>query len=171
MDNVYKIKKKLKIPMAMATIASIPVFIDVITQNQDQSVQFMAVLLMVIFYLLTINNILRKFVISDNEVSIRGLLGVKKIPINEITIIDAVIMGSRQFVSISNKKQNFLISNSYDDFPGLVEAVEKIAPEGTLGEGFKSLKGNIIERKSDVAGAWIAVILLLIIMLIRFYPK
>ncbi|HPA83860.1 MAG TPA: hypothetical protein PLJ30_03570, partial [Deltaproteobacteria bacterium] len=60
MDTIYKIKKNLQIPMILATIISIPVFIDVIMAGFELSMLLMALLLMSLFYLLTINNILRR---------------------------------------------------------------------------------------------------------------
>ncbi len=170
MDNVYKIKKSLKTPMIIATILSIPVFADVVMKGHETSVLVMAVLLMVLFYLLTVNNILRKVHITDAEISLRGLTGTRRIPVQDIKLIDGMTMGTRQFVSISSKKRHHLIPNSYEDFSGIIEDVEKIAGEGVLGQGIASLKENIIVRKSDVTGAWLAVIVLVIIIFVRFSP-
>ncbi len=171
MDNVYKIKKKLKLPMSLATVISIPVFADVVMQGYQTSILVMAVILMILFYLLTINNLLRKVRITDNEVSIRGITGLRRLPIEDISFIDGITMGTRQFISLSSKKRNYLIPNSFENFPDIVSALEQIAKEGTLGDGIKALKENIIVRKSDITGAWITVILLLIIILVRFFPR
>lgn len=170
MDNVYKIKKKLILPMTLATIISIPVFADVIMQGYKTSILVMAVFLMILFYLLTINNLLRKVRITDTELSIRGITGLKRLPFEDVSFIDGITMGTRQFVSVSSKKRNYLIPNSFDNFSDIVSDLEQAAKEGTLGEGIKPMKENIVIRKSDVTGAWITVILLLIIILVRFFP-
>ena len=171
MDTIYKIKKNLKIPMILATIISIPVFVDVIMAGFELSMLLMALLLMSLFYLLTINNILRRVHITESAITIRGILGSKKIPIEEISRIEGITMGSRQFITLSTKKRNFLIPNSFAHFPEIITDLERVAKEGTIGAGLASLKENIIVRKSDITGAWITVILLFIIIIIRFFPR
>lgn len=157
--------------MTLATVISIPVFADVIMQGYKTSILVMAVSLMILFYLLTINNLLRKVRITDNEISIRGITGLRRLPLEDISFIDGITMGTRQFVSLSSKKRNYLIPNSFENFSAIVSNLEQVAKEGTLGEGLKSMKENIVVRKSDITGAWITVILLLIIILVRFFPR
>jgi hypothetical protein len=171
MDNVYKIKKSLKTPMITATLISIPVFADVIMRGFKLSTMIMVLGLMILFYILTLNNILRKVRISDTGITIRGILGIRRLPLENITMIDGMTMGSRQFATIATKKGSYLIPNSFDNFSSIISDLDIIASEGKKGAGLIQLKGNIIMRRSDIAGAWITVILLLIILLIRFYPK
>jgi hypothetical protein len=171
MDNVYKIKKSLKTPMIIATLISIPVFADVIMRGFKLSTMIMVLGLMILFYVLTLNNILRKVRITDSGVTIRGILGIRRIPIENITLIDGMTMGTRQFATVTTKKGNYLIPNSFENFQAIVSDLEQIGREETIGKGLSLLKENIIVRRSDITGAWITVILLLIILLIRFFPK
>ena len=127
--------------------------------------------LMTLFYVLTLNNILRKIRINNSDVTIRGILGIRRIPKENINLIDGMTMGTRQFITISTKKRNYLIPNSFENFPSIVSDIEKIGHEEIIGKGLHSIKENVIVRKSDIAGAWITVILLLIILLINYFPK
>ncbi|HNY65884.1 MAG TPA: hypothetical protein PKM41_10640 [Deltaproteobacteria bacterium] len=171
MDSVYKIKKNLKVPMVLATVLSIPVFADVLMRGFELSMLILAVILMILFYLLTINNILRKVHITDTEIIMRSIGGLRRIPVQDITLIDGVTMGSKQFLSISGNKKHYLIPNSFDNFPEMLSDIQKVAREETLGKGFEGLKENYVPRKSDIAGAWITVLVLVIILFIRFFPK
>jgi len=157
--------------MIVAALISIPVFADVIMRGFKASTMILVLGLMVLFYLLAINNILRKIQITDSQIIIRSILGIRRIPRESITFIDGMSMGTRQFASISTKKRSYLIPNSFESFPSILSDLEKLGSEETLGKGLSSLRENIIVRKSDTAGAWITVILLLIILLIRFFPK
>lgn len=171
MDNVYKIKKNLRVPMVLATLISIPVFLDVIMAGFNLSVLLMALLFMILFYLLTINNMLRMVRINGSHVTIRGLLGSRKIPVGEITRVDGVTMGTRQFVTLSTGKRNYLIPNSFESFQGIISDLESVVRGEAVGDGLAPLKENLIVRKSDVTGVWITVILLAIIIVIRFFPR
>ncbi len=171
MNNIYKIKKSLKTPMILATLISIPVFADVAMRGMDTSMLVMALTLMVLFYLLTINNILRRVRITDSLVSISGIFGSRRIPVGEIVSLDGMTMGTRQFMTITTKKRNFLIPNSFADFSRLIGDMMAVTPEEKQGGALQFLRDNTVERKSDIAGAWITVLLLAIIILVRYFPR
>lgn len=171
MDRVYKIKKNLQAPMILATLMSIPIFADVIMSGFKLSILLMALILMILFYLLTINNLLRKIRITDSAVIIRGILGSRKVPVEDIVRLEGISMGSRQFITLATNKRNFLIPNSFADFREIISDLERVVNPEALGSGLSALKEHVIVRKSDITGAWITVILLFIIIIIRFFPR
>lgn len=171
MDQVYKIKKSLKTPMLLAVVISLPVFVDVLSSGFPTKTLVIAITLMVLFYLFTLNNLIKRVIVSSAEVSIKGLFGPSRIAVGEISRLDGITMGSRQFISISTKKRNYLIPNSFDDFPGIIDALCALAPEEAIGEDLVRLRGNVVNRRSDVTMGWITVILLAIIVFIRFFPR
>jgi hypothetical protein len=171
MERIYKIKKALKTPMVLAVLISIPIFVDVIQSGFATSMLVMAILLMLLFYLFTINNLIKQVTVTPQEIAIRSLFGSTRIKAEDIINIDGMTMGSRQFVSISAKKRSHLIPNSFDDFAGLIDDIKGIVPEDRIGEKLVHLRENIVNRKSDIAMGWITVILLALIILMRFFPS
>lgn len=171
MKQIYKIKKALKTPMIIATIISIPIFADVMMRGLETKMLVIALSLMILFYILTLNNILRKVTIMESEIRISGIFGSRNIPVDEITIIDGMTMGSRQFITISTKKRNYLIPNSFDDFSKIIDGLKSVSREEIQSNSLDVLKENLIVRRSDIAGAWITVILLAIIILVRYFPR
>lgn len=171
MNNVYKIKKNLQLPMILATLISIPVFLDVIMAGFELSILLMAVVLMILFYLLTLNNLMRKIRITDTALTVRSILGSREIPVDDIVRVDGITMGSRQFITLSTKKKSYLIPNSFADFSAIISDLQAAVKEEAVGPGLDAIKENIIVRKSDITGAWITVILLFIIIIIRFFPR
>ena len=170
MNRIYKIKKALKAPMILATLISIPIFADVVMRGFKITTLVMALSLMVLFYLLTLNNLLRKVRITDSEVTISGIFGPRRIPTREITLIDGMTMGTRQFITIATKKRSYLIPNSFEGLAKIIDDLMSVSPQETHGKALDFLKNNIVVRKSDIVGAWITVILLLIIILVRYFP-
>ncbi|HON39271.1 MAG: hypothetical protein ACOX3E_01600 [Desulfomonilia bacterium] len=171
MNRVYKIKKNLQIPMILATLLSIPIFVDVILSGFELSILLMALALMILFYILTLNNLLRKVRITDSAVTIGGILGPRKIPIGDIVRLDGITMGSRQFISLTTNKRSFLIPNSFAGFQDIISDLESLVHTEVSGSGLSALKEHVIVRRSDITGAWITVILLFIIIIIRFFPR
>jgi len=64
MPQVYKIKKAVKAPMVLAVLLSIPVFVDVIASGFATTMLVMAVILMVLFYLFTLNNLIKRVIVD-----------------------------------------------------------------------------------------------------------
>lgn len=155
--------------MILAVLLSVPVFVDVIRTGHTTRVLFMASLLMVLFYLFTLNNLLKRIIIEDSVILIRSLFGTARIPLEEIKLVDAVTMGSRQFITISAKKNSY-IANTFDDFSGIIESIQAVVKDENIGKGLLEMKGHVVTRRSDITMAWITVILLAIIVVIRFFP-
>lgn len=155
--------------MILAVLLSVPVFVDVIRTGHTTRVLFMASLLMVLFYLFTLNNLLKRIIIEDSVILIRSLFGTARIPLEEIKLVDAVTMGSRQFITISAKKNSY-IANTFDDFSGIIESIQEVVKDENIGKGLLEMKGHVVTRRSDITMAWITVILLAIIVVIRFFP-
>ncbi|MGD0209897.1 MAG: hypothetical protein ABSC14_02820 [Desulfomonilia bacterium] len=170
MQRVYKIKKALKAPMSLAVIISIPVFMDVINRGYETKILVMACMLIVLFYLFTLNNLLKQIKVGDGEIIIRSLFGSNRIHVEDIKLVDGVTIGSRQFITISAKK-NSLIPNTFDDFIGIIDSIREVVKEEAIGKGLTDLRENVVTRKSDITMAWITVILLIIIVVIRFFPQ
>ncbi len=170
MKEIYKIKKGIKTPMSLAVLLSLPVFYDVITHGQELRILILASLLMILFYLLTLNNLVRKVTLSPDEITLTALSGTKRIAPAAITSIDGVTMGSRQFVTITAHGRSHLIPNSFERFPNIIKSLGSLIDEQKQGEGLKMIQEHPIERRSDSTGAWITVIILVIVILVRFFP-
>ena len=108
--------------MSLAVIISIPVFMDVINRGYETKILVMACMLIVLFYLFTLNNLLKQIKVGDGEIIIRSLFGSNRIHVEDIKLVDGVTIGSRQFITISAKK-NSLIPNTFDDFIGIIDSI------------------------------------------------
>ena len=167
MEQVYKIKNSLRIPMAFAIILSIPVFYDVFNKGLATQHIFIVGTLVFVFIVFAANNLLRKISISKDEISILSIVGKKVIPLNEITSLDGVSLGRRQYISITHKKRTHLIPNSFSDFTKILITLKALAQEGVIGQGLRDIESFPLSRTGDTIAAWITVILLTGILIIR----
>jgi hypothetical protein len=171
MKTTYKIKKSLQIPMAISLILSVPIVIDVTSTGFPRSHIITVGILFVIFYLLAINSLIRKVCLSDEMITIRGLLGTKNIPLSEISLVDGVIMGTKQYISISGSNKTLVIPNSFYGFRDIVDFFFSNIKEEKLADGIRQIHENAISRKSDTIAAWITAAILVAIILVRFFPS
>jgi hypothetical protein len=169
MTNTYKIKRGLILPMALAVVISIPVFVDIFRRGYGTGIVIMASFLVILFYLFTLNNILRRVIIDDSSVCMKGLFGTSRAPFTDIRRVDGINFGSRQFIAVTAGK-NLLIPNSFERFDALVDDIISRASRDTVADGIIRLRENLVNRRSDVTLAWIVVILLAICNVMLFLP-
>jgi hypothetical protein len=169
MERVYKIKKTLKTPMILAVLISIPVFVDVFRRGYETRILVMASLLVVLFYLFTLNNLIKRLTVSDTGVALKSLFGSNSASFADIKLIDGISFGSRQFIGVTAKKY-LLIPNSFDDFAAIIDDISALAREETLGKGLAQMRANIVNRRSDITMAWIVVLLLILCNVVLFFP-
>jgi hypothetical protein len=167
MEKVYKIKNSLRIPMMIAIILSIPVFIDLFSKGIARQHIVIVSILVLVFIIFAFNNLLRKICIFDDRISIFSIAGKKIIPFNEITSVDGISLGRRQYISIVHKKKTTLVPNSFRDFQNILVSIKNIVPEDIIGQGLKDIESFPLSRTGDTIGAWITVIILAVILATR----
>lgn len=170
MQKVYKIKKALKTPMVLAVLISIPVFVDVFRRDYETRIIVMASLLVLLFYLFTLNNLIKRLVVTDSGILLKGLFGTTAAAFGDIKLIDGISFGSRQFVGITAKKY-ILIPNSFENFADIIDDIRLAAREETIGQGLQQMREHLVHRRSDITMAWIVVILLVICNAVLFLPR
>jgi len=169
MQKVYKIKKSLKTPMILGVLISMPVFVDVFKRGYETRILIMASLLVILFYLFTVNNLVKRLTITDSGIIMKSLFGSNTAAFQDIKLIDGITFGSRQFIGITSKKY-MLIPNSFEDFAAIIDDMKLVAAEEIIGQGLLQMREHIVARRSDITMAWIVVILLLICNVILFFP-
>ena len=91
--------------MVIAIILSIPVFYDVFSKGIARQHLIIVGILVFVFIIFAFNNLLRKLCIFEDRISLLSIAGKKVIPFNEITSVDGISLGRRQYISITHKKR------------------------------------------------------------------
>ena len=173
MQKVYKIKKALQVPTILSIIISIPVFYDAITMIRTQGyparMLVFACLFMILYYLFSLNNLIKKVTIRESEIVLKSLFGSTHIPTGDIKLIDGITFGTRQFITISSKKKSSWIPNSYENFQDLVLSLKSVIKEEIFAAGYTTMEENPVNRKRDIVMAWFIVFVLLFVITIRVY--
>jgi hypothetical protein len=167
MERGYKIKNSLRVPMVIAIILSIPVFYDVFNKDLAKQHVFIVGTLAFVFIVFAANNLLRKITIFKERITILSIAGKKGIPFNEITSVDGISLGRRQYITITHKKRTHLIPNSFCDFSKILKTIKELVPENIIGQGLSDIENFPLSRTGDTLAAWITVILLAGILITR----
>jgi hypothetical protein len=167
MEQVYKIKNSLRVPMVIAIVLSIPVFYDVFNKGIAKQHVLIVGTLVLVFIVFAANNLLRKIVIFKDRMLILSIAGKKVIPFNEITSVDGISLGRRQYITVTHQKRNHLIPNSFSGFTKILITIKGLVQEDIIGQGLIDIENFPLSRTGDTIAAWITVILLAGILITR----
>jgi hypothetical protein len=169
MSDIYKVKKSFRIPMVISVIISLPIFADVILNEAQMPHMIIAIFLLLIFYILTINSFIRKVTLLKDGIRIRGLLGSRSIKLDDVSFVDGVSIGSKQYITISVPKRSYIIPNSYAGFDKITDFFCSHLQEDKTGGGIQLIREKSINRNKDTIIAWITVGILVLVLFIRFH--
>lgn len=157
--------------MALAMILSVPVFYDLFTRGLPTGQLVLVGILIVFFYLMAINNLVRRVALDGDKLSIINYLGRKEIDLADVTSLDGISLGKRQFISLAAAGRNHLIQNSFAGFFELMEALRAQVPPAKIRDGLEHLRQFPQVRTGDTLAAWLTVIILVAILAFRYLPQ
>ena len=167
MRNVYKVKNSFRIPITIAILLSIPVLIDVFNRQMETVHLVLVLILMGLFYITGFNSLLRKAMVTDDRIIVYNIFGKKNLPIEDITFLDGLTIGSRQFISINTKGKNILVPNSFNEFSKLAQVLSGFVEEEKVGDGLRYIMKHPLKRSTDTITAWVTVLILCAILYVR----
>ncbi len=153
--------------MGIAIILSIPVFYDVFNKGLAKQHVFIVGILVFVFIVFAANNLLRKITIFNDRIIIFSIAGKRVVPFNEVTSVDGISLGRRQYITIAHKNRNLLIPNSFYDFSKILSTIKRAVQEDIIGQGLIDIETFPLFRAGDTIAAWITVILLAGILIAR----
>lgn len=155
--------------MAIAAILGLPITYDIYTRGLSHIQIALVTVLMIFFYVLTINNLVRKVITRSDGIDIITYLGKKSYSADDISNIDGYSMGKRQFIIIASKKRHSFIQNSFVGFLDIVSDLKKILPEEKIKEGITEIQKIPLERTGDTVAAWLTVVIMILIIIRTYF--
>lgn len=166
---VFTIKRLLVYPYFFAILLSILLIITCILKNDPRVKTAVLVAVLIPFYYFFLELIFRKVVVSEDSILVRKFLRKRRISAEDIVQVGTASFKNKTYVFIELKKGSpVIISNSYGRFGDLLGAISNFVGEGRLTENFKSLPKSSYTRYSDTLSVWVAILLFVVIIVIRF---
>jgi uncharacterized membrane protein len=114
-------------------------------------------------------SVVRRLEIDPTGVTAVRLGRTRRIDYTRVTALEAVQVRSRVFLTLVAGEDDFLIiSNSYADFPGLVNSLVAALPAAVITEEARHLATAPPQRHADVVMAWFAVLAMLYVLSAQF---
>jgi hypothetical protein len=171
-DFEFTIKKLLLYPYFFAILLSLLLIITCILKNDPGIKIAVLVAVLVPFYYFFLELIFRKVVVTKDFILMKKFLRKKKITVEDIVQVGTASFKSKTYIFIELKKgRPVIISNSYGRFGDLLNAISDFTGESELAEGLKNLPKSSYAKHSDTISVWVAILLFVLIIIVRFLEK
>lgn len=165
----YKIRKSFLIPLSVdAFFLLVLLVISLFTDSHPAERIVLTVILVPLIYIL-IEVTVREAIISDEGIRIKKFLRQKSLEWKAITNVDTVAVRKKVFLTLTTTKGFHVLSNSYGDFTGLVKDIIRHLGDEKVEGRVKDIVAQPIRKISDIVGAWVAALLLAVIIYIKLF--
>lgn len=166
----YRIRKAFLLPLIIDTaLLLLLIVISLLTPGHPAERIVFLILFLPLAYLL-LEMLSRSTVIRPEGIEMKKLLRRKNLSWGDITSVDTVVLGKKAYVTLSTKKGFYALSNAHERFPDLIRDIVERTEKEKIEKRVFDLIEQDIRRRSDIFGAWIAAVLLGMVLYIRIFP-
>ena len=168
-SQTYVIRRSFVLPMGLTIALTLALMVVCILQGQAIAKVVILGVLLLPMVALFLESAFRRLVVTDQGVTAYRLFRQRDVLFSDVTSLESVQVRSRVFLTLSMGPDDFLIiSNSYANFPELVNRLVAAVPKGAVTEEVEQLVQKPPRKQADVFTAWFAVIALVYVLIAQF---
>lgn len=167
--RTFVIRRTFVVPMGMLIALTISLLVVCILQGQPLAKVIILTGLIMPLAVLFVETAFRRIVIDQEGVTAFRPFRQRQQRFVDVTGLESVRVRNRVFLTLEAGPDDFLIiSNSYRDFPALLECLIAAVPEGTVTEETQQLAKQPPRRQADTFTVWFAVLAMIYVLLAQF---
>lgn len=167
--RTFVIRRTFVVPMGMLIALTISLLVVCILQGQPLAKVIILTGLIMPLAVLFVETAFRRIVIDQEGVTAFRPFRQRQLRFVDVTGLESVRVRNRVFLTLEAGPDDFLIiSNSYRDFPALLECLIAAVPEGTVTEETQQLAKQPPRRQADTFTVWFAVLAMIYVLLAQF---
>lgn len=167
--KTFVIRRSLVVPMGLLIALTMALLVVCIIQAQPLAKIIILVVLIVPLSALFAECAFRRIVIGQDEVTAFRPFRQRQMCFADVTSLETVKVRNRVFMTLSAGEDDFLIiSNSYGNFPAMLEGLAAVVPEGTVTEETQQLMQQPPRRQADTFTVWFAVLAMVYVLMAQF---
>ncbi|MHB8136825.1 MAG: DUF6585 family protein [Smithellaceae bacterium] len=164
MEQVFKIQKAFIIPFITSVVLLFVLLVLSLFGGQTWEI-ILLVVLFITTLVIAVEASKREFAVSENGLRIKKFFRTKNFSWTEITHMGVVIMRNKAYFLLTTTKGFYIFSNLVQDHTRLIRLLaEKLGDEKVEAE-VKNYMENPIKRTSLIVLAWVAVMIIVVIII------
>ncbi len=167
--RVYKIRRGFITPLAV-DVFLMAVLLGLIYMHDNAPVE--RIILTVVFVPLCLvfaELLMRQVDAGETGIKIKRFFRKKELLWGDITELGSLVLRNKVYLVLTTKKGFYVISNSYEEFTSLVQFMIDHLEKDKVEEGVSNLVLYPVRKLSDIVSAWIAAVILLIVVFAKLF--
>lgn len=165
----FVIRRAFVFPLGVLIALTVALLVTCFVQGQSTAKILILSGLVLPLTILFVESVYRRVIIDSEGVTAYRPFRNRRIRFAEISSLETVRVRNRVFLTLVTAADDFLIlSNSYGEFPALLNSLAKALPDEAITEETKSLILKPPVRLADIFTAWFAVIALAYVLFAQF---
>ncbi len=165
---IYKIRKSFLLPLGLVALVSLVLLISTLYLQLPTAKIVLLTAFLLPVCIIFAESSRRKISVTEDGIEVQKLFRKKRLSYAELTDIDTIQMRKRAFVSLSSENDFLIISNSYDKFGEMLKKIINNSPDSIISDKAKQLAEAPPKKCSDIFSAWLAVVVLILIICAQF---
>jgi len=167
--RTFFIRRAFIVPMGLLIVLTVALLVVCLLQEQPLAKIIILACLLMPMAVLFVESAFRRLVIDTQEITAYRPFRQRRIRFADVTSLETVRVRNRIFMTLVAGNDDFLIiSNSYGNFPAMLNCLIESVPDGTVTDETDQLAKQPPLRQADVFTAWFAVIALAYVLLAQF---
>lgn len=168
-QKTFVIRHSFVIPLGLLVALTLALLMICLLQGQPLAKAVILAGLLTPLAILFVESAFRRLVIDTTDVTAYRPFRQRRMRFADVTSLEAVRVRSRVFLTLVAGDDDFLIiSNSYGDFPVLLDSLIESLPPEVVADETRQLAKQPPLRQADVFTAWFAVLALVYVLLAQF---
>ena len=169
LQRIFVIRRTFVVPLGLLAALTLALLVVCILQGQALTKIVILAGLNVPLIILFVESAFRRLTVEPEQVTAHRPFRQRRMRYADVTSLESVRVRNRVFITLVAGDDDFLIiSNSYGDFPALLNCLIESVPAGTVADETRQLAEQPPLRQADVFTAWFAVIALVYVLLAQF---
>ncbi len=169
-QRLHRIRNAFLIPLGLDVVLLCVLFLMALFLNGDTTERLVFALFFFPAGYLFLECLRRQVTLSAEGLVIRKLWSEKAVSWDEVTHVGGLTLHKKVYLLLTTVKGFFILSNVFEGFPALTEAiVAHVSPE-QVEEEVRLLAGRTVTRIAPIVSAWIAAVAMIGIILLKVSP-
>ncbi len=168
-ERTFRIRSGFLIPLA-ADVFLLAFLLGLAFFGKSQPVE--RIVLTVVFIplcLVFVELLMRQIELCESGIRIKRFVRKKELLWGDITEAGSVVLRNKVYIVLTTKKGFYVISNSYENFTLLIKYIVDHLDKEKVEEGVSNLVLYPVRKMADIVSAWIAAVILLIIVFTKLF--
>ena len=165
----FVIRRAFVIPLGLLIALTVALLVTCLVQGQSTAKVLILSGLVLPLAILFVESVYRRVIIDSEGVTAYRPFRKRCIRFAEVSSLETVRVRNRVFLTLVTAADEFLIlSNSYGEFPALLNSLVKAVPDAAITEETQNLILKPPVRLADIFTAWFAVVALAYVLFAQF---